>query len=101
MIVVIARDAGSPASDKAAGRTCLDLSRRAIAGRTRGGRIGDPVDATEGRLLFETTLLLWASAALFAIIELAGPIWLGDNSSVMKTVIERLYACSSLLNNKG
>lgn len=32
------------------------------------------------------------------IVVLAGPIWLGDNSSVMKRVIERLYACSSLLN---
>jgi multimeric flavodoxin WrbA len=35
------------------------------------------------------------------ILVLAGPIWLGDNSSVMKKVIERLYACSSLLNDKG
>ncbi len=35
------------------------------------------------------------------ILVLAGPIWLGDNSSVMKTVIERLYACSSLLNDSG
>ena len=26
------------------------------------------------------------------ILVLAGPIWLGDNSSVMKQVIERLYA---------
>ena len=26
---------------------------------------------------------------------IAGPIWLGDNSSVTKRVIERLYACSS------
>jgi hypothetical protein len=33
--------------------------------------------------------------------RLAGPIWLGDNSSVMKRVIERLYACSSLLNEVG
>lgn len=31
----------------------------------------------------------------------ARPIWLGDNSSVMKRVIERLYACSSLLNEDG
>jgi multimeric flavodoxin WrbA len=30
------------------------------------------------------------------ILVLCGPIWLGDNSSVMKRVIERLYACSSL-----
>jgi multimeric flavodoxin WrbA len=35
------------------------------------------------------------------ILVLAGPIWLGDNSSVMKRVIERLYACSSLLNESG
>ena len=35
------------------------------------------------------------------ILVLAGPIWLGDNSSVMKRVIERLYACSSLLNENG
>lgn len=35
------------------------------------------------------------------ILVLCGPIWLGDNSSVMKRVIERLYACSSLLNEDG
>lgn len=35
------------------------------------------------------------------ILVLAGPIWLGDNSSQMKKVIERLYACSSVLNDKG
>src|SRR5215472_817621 len=35
------------------------------------------------------------------ILVLAGPIWLGDNSSQMKKIIERLYACSSLLNSKG
>ncbi len=35
------------------------------------------------------------------ILVLAGPIWLGDNSSVMKRVIERLYACSHLLNEVG
>ncbi|MGW1506459.1 flavodoxin family protein [Streptomyces mirabilis] len=35
------------------------------------------------------------------ILVLAGPIWLGDNSSVMKQVIERLYSCSSLLNEAG
>jgi multimeric flavodoxin WrbA len=32
------------------------------------------------------------------ILVLAGPIWLGDNSSVMKRVIEPLYACSDLVN---
>ena len=35
------------------------------------------------------------------ILVLCGPIWLGDNSSVMKKVVERLYACSSLLNDEG
>ncbi|MFI6977583.1 flavodoxin family protein [Embleya sp. NPDC050154] len=35
------------------------------------------------------------------ILVLAGPIWLGDNSSVLKRVVERLYACSGLLNDAG
>jgi multimeric flavodoxin WrbA len=35
------------------------------------------------------------------ILVLAGPIWLGDNSSETKKVIERLYACSSILNAQG
>jgi multimeric flavodoxin WrbA len=35
------------------------------------------------------------------ILVLAGPIWLGDNSSVTKRVIERLYGGSSELNKDG
>ncbi|MFF0991495.1 flavodoxin family protein [Kocuria nitroreducens] len=35
------------------------------------------------------------------IIVVAGPIWLGDNSSVTKQVIERLYAMSSMTNEAG
>ncbi len=35
------------------------------------------------------------------ILIIAGPIWLGDNSSQTKKIIERLYACSSELNDKG
>ncbi|WP_353649964.1 flavodoxin family protein [Nakamurella sp. A5-74] len=35
------------------------------------------------------------------ILVLAGPIWLGDNSSEMKKIIERLYAHSSELNDRG
>jgi len=35
------------------------------------------------------------------ILVLTGPIWLGDNSSVMKRIIERLYGCSSILNSRG
>src|ERR671932_1003683 len=35
------------------------------------------------------------------ILVLAGPIWLGDNSSVCTQVIERLYGNSHLLNERG
>jgi multimeric flavodoxin WrbA len=35
------------------------------------------------------------------ILVIAGPIWLGDNSSVTKQVIERLYGNSSILNPAG
>jgi multimeric flavodoxin WrbA len=35
------------------------------------------------------------------ILVIAGPIWLGDNSSVTKQVIERLYGNSHLLNDAG
>ena len=35
------------------------------------------------------------------ILVIAGPIWLGDNSSITKQVIERLYANSSELNKDG
>lgn len=52
----------------------------------------------------------WASDEWPAIYELvkaaniliiAGPIWLGDNSSIAKLIIERLYACSAELNDDG
>lgn len=35
------------------------------------------------------------------IVVVCGPIWLGDNSSQTKKLIERLYANSSDLNDKG
>jgi len=35
------------------------------------------------------------------ILVIAGPIWLGDNSSVTKRIIERIYALSGELNEKG
>jgi len=35
------------------------------------------------------------------ILVLCSPIWLGEKSSVCTRVIERLYACSSLLNEHG
>jgi multimeric flavodoxin WrbA len=35
------------------------------------------------------------------ILVIAGPIWLGDNSSETKKIIERLYSHSGELNDKG
>ena len=35
------------------------------------------------------------------ILVLCGPIWLGDNSSQMKLMIERLYSNSHQLNDRG
>lgn len=35
------------------------------------------------------------------ILIIAGPIWLGDNSSVTKKIIERLYGSSGELNEAG
>lgn len=35
------------------------------------------------------------------ILVVCGPIWLGDNSSMTKKLIERLYANSGELNDKG
>ncbi len=35
------------------------------------------------------------------ILVAAGPIWLGDNSSQMKVLIERIYSLSSWLDDKG
>ncbi|MGZ4741707.1 MAG: flavodoxin family protein [Oryzihumus sp.] len=44
---------------------------------------------------------LWPRVQAAHILVVAGPIWLGDNSSVTKRVIERLYAQSSQLNEHG
>jgi multimeric flavodoxin WrbA len=44
---------------------------------------------------------LYKKVAQADILVLAGPIWLGDNSSEMKKIIERLYAHSGELNDKG
>ena len=35
------------------------------------------------------------------VLVIAGPIWLGDNSSETKKIIERLYAHSGELNDRG
>ncbi|MFY9489068.1 MAG: flavodoxin family protein [Solirubrobacterales bacterium] len=44
---------------------------------------------------------LWPRVFGAHILVLAGPIWLGDNSSEMKKVIERLYAHSGEYNEDG
>lgn len=44
---------------------------------------------------------LYKKVEVSDIIVLCGPIWLGDNSSEMKKIIERLYGQSGDLNDKG
>ncbi|AJE81424.1 MULTISPECIES: flavodoxin family protein [Streptomyces] len=44
---------------------------------------------------------LFEQVAAADILVLAGPIWLGDNSSVTKRVVERLYGASGVLNDRG
>jgi multimeric flavodoxin WrbA len=44
---------------------------------------------------------IYKKVAAADILVIAGPIWLGDNSSVTKQLIERLYANSSELNKNG
>jgi len=44
---------------------------------------------------------LFDRVRLADILVIGGPIWLGDNSSVTKRVIERLYAMSGKFNDKG
>ncbi|MGW2820095.1 flavodoxin family protein [Streptomyces sp. NPDC001443] len=58
-------------------------------------------DMTEYGAAVDAWPALYERVMAADILVLAGPIWLGDNSSVTKRVIERLYACSSLLNEQG
>ncbi|GAA0521673.1 MULTISPECIES: flavodoxin family protein [Streptomyces] len=58
-------------------------------------------DMTEHGFATDAWPTLYERVMAADILVLAGPIWLGDNSSVTKRVIERLYACSSLLNDRG
>lgn len=44
---------------------------------------------------------LYKKVAAADVLIIAGPIWLGDNSSVTKKIIERLYANSGELNEQG
>jgi multimeric flavodoxin WrbA len=58
-------------------------------------------DMTEHGWVSDDWPRIFAEVLAADILVLAGPIWLGDNSSVMKKVIERLYGCSHLLNDAG
>ena len=44
---------------------------------------------------------LWEKVAAADILILGTPIWLGEESSVCRVIIERLYAMSGELNDKG
>lgn len=57
-------------------------------------------DMKEHGWALDTWPALYEKVLAADILVLCGPIWLGDNSSVMKRVIERLYGCSSILNSK-
>ncbi len=63
--------------------------------------IGVWPDMTEHGWAVDEWPALYERVMAADILVLAGPIWLGDNSSVMKMIIERLYACSHLLNDAG
>ncbi len=58
-------------------------------------------DMTEHGAATDAWPQLYQQVLAADILVIAGPIWLGDNSSVTKRVIERLYACSHLLNDAG
>jgi multimeric flavodoxin WrbA len=58
-------------------------------------------DMTEHGAASDEWPVLYSRVLGADILVLAGPIWLGDNSSVTKRVVERLYACSSVLNDQG
>ncbi|MGW5571313.1 flavodoxin family protein [Nocardia thailandica] len=92
-------------------RGLIDVSARIMAGN--GVRVTHirPVDHDIATGVWpDMTEHGWATDAWPAIQEqvmaadilvVAGPIWLGDNSSVTKQVIERLYGNSHILNEAG
>ena len=44
---------------------------------------------------------IWKKIAAAEILIIGTPIWLGEESSVCRLMIERLYAMSAILNDKG
>ncbi len=45
--------------------------------------------------------VVWPLVETADILVIGGPLWLGDNASVTRQLIERLYAMSGLFNEKG
>ncbi|MFD2738580.1 flavodoxin family protein [Sulfitobacter aestuarii] len=45
--------------------------------------------------------MLWEKVRAADILIIGSPIWLGEESSTCRVLIERLYAMSGLLNDKG
>ena len=58
-------------------------------------------DMTEHGAVRDDWPALYERVQAADILVLGTPIWLGEKSSVCTRVIERLYACSSLLNERG
>lgn len=45
--------------------------------------------------------VIWPRVLEADVLVIGGPLWLGDNSSVARQLIERLYAMSGLFNERG
>ncbi len=58
-------------------------------------------DMTEHGAATDAWPALHQQVAAAHILVIGTPIWLGEKSSVATRVIERLYACSSILNDAG
>lgn len=58
-------------------------------------------DMTEHGWITDEWPALFEKVKAADIVVVCGPIWLGDNSSQTKKLIERLYAMSGELNDKG
>jgi multimeric flavodoxin WrbA len=44
---------------------------------------------------------IWPRILEADVLVIGGPLWLGDNSSVTRQLVERLYAMSGLFNERG
>ncbi|NBB83600.1 MAG: flavodoxin family protein [Alphaproteobacteria bacterium] len=63
--------------------------------------VGVQPDMTEHGWDHDDWPTLWEKIGAADILVLGTPIWLGEESSLCRLIIERLYAMSGLLNDKG